>query len=160
MTKKLYYDCPIKFLYMRKQFGVRAYVKYKNEVYDFTRILLNPDASGFVIKLIAKTLSEATSSNCGIDLNSKDLDDLKFYIYSDSLGIFKPKEYDDGVCVTPNSNLGDILCTYYVYNHEKPAEGVWESDNSKLTPFIEENGSYVEIIRRQGKQFFMPKEEN
>ena len=78
MKKKYYYDCPIKALYMMREFDVEFFIKDDDgDDYDFTEWYLN---SQNVLELF----SELEAFPCRI------------YVKSESEHIFEPKKGDEG----------------------------------------------------------------
>ena len=137
MKKKYYYDCPIKALYMNKEFGVKFYTTFKNDFLD--------KKSSFHVdfKDIYNVLIELLGAyNASSSYN-------KIYVAPESEHIFEPKEDDFGIVKNFNPLIFVRFCSYY-------NSWVYEGDE------YEErfNNDEVNIIYRDGKHFFNPKEEN
>lgn len=130
MKKKYYYDCPIQALYMNKEFGVQFYISYKN---DFSDKILSFHVD---IKNIYNVLIQL------LGIYHQTLSDNKIYVAPESEHIFEPKEGDLGIEIEPCFFGG----TYWFY------------DNDYLE--IKPHPQKVDIIYRNNKHFFMPKEEN
>lgn len=130
MKKKYYYDCPIKALYMNKEFGVDFFIKDDDgDDYNFTEWYLN---SQNVLELF----TELEAFPCRI------------YVKSESEHIFEPKEGDLG-------QMKAVGARFFVkYNESLKEWKEWHCGGY----YSDKNGS--DIIYRDGKHFFNPKEEN
>ena len=83
MSKRYYYDCPIKALYMMKEFGVKFECKDTNgDVYDFQEWYLN-----------SNNISELS-----LELENFP---ISIYVKKESEHIFKPKKGDEGRWLRP-----------------------------------------------------------
>jgi hypothetical protein len=145
MSKKYYYTCPIKALYMMKEFGVEFETKHQSEFNGkhFFRGLGklwvdNIDISGDSIRICSLLYLENNDKTC---VNNK------FYVAEESEHIFEPKNYD-----LAKFTRDDGISTIAQYDEVKKA-------------FI--NGNFrilkkynPKIIMRDNKQFFMPEVEN
>ena len=131
MEKKYYYDCPIQALYMNKEFGVQFYISYKNDFSD-KKLSFYVD-----IKNIYNVLIQLLGI-CNI---------YKIYVAPESEHIFEPEEGDLGI----ERNLHTLEPCFFGGTY-------WFYDNDYLE--IKPHPQKVDIIYRNGKNFFMPKEEN
>ena len=131
MKKKYYYDCPIQALYMNKEFGVQFYISYKNDFSD-KKLSFYVD-----IKNIYNVLIQLLGI-CNI---------YKIYVAPESEHIFEPKEGDLGI----ERNLHTLEPCFFGGTY-------WFYDNDYLE--IKPHPQKVNIIYRNGKHFFNPKEEN
>jgi len=83
MSKKYYYTCPIKALYMMKEFGVKFECKDANgDVYDFQEWYLN-----------SNNISELS-----LELENFP---ISIYVAKESEHIFEPKKGDEGRWLRP-----------------------------------------------------------
>ena len=131
MKKKYYYDCPIQALYMMKEFGVEFFIKDDDgDDYDFMEWYLN---SQNVLELF----TELEAFPCHI------------YVKSESEHIFEPKEGDIGIVKNFNPLCLVRFCSYY---------NSWNYEGDEYEERF--NNDEVNIIYRDGKHFFNPKEEN
>jgi len=80
MSKKYYYTCPIKALYMMKEFGIEFY----------TKVFLDVE-SDFLEKELGFHLEIRTLYNKLCQVNSK------IYVAKESEHIFEPKKHDLGI---------------------------------------------------------------
>ena len=127
MKGKYYYDCPIKALYMMKEFGVEFFIKDDNgDDYDFTEWHLN---SQNVLELF----TELEAFPCRI------------YVKSESEHIFEPKEGDLGIY--DGGELWRFITGKWYFRNDF-------EDRTEDYDFI------TNIIKRDNKHFFNPKEEN
>lgn len=144
MEKKYYYDCPIKALYMMKEFGVN--LKCENEsssyYYSFGKAMLD--------HIRREVLKDTTwEKNLG-----------KIYVAPESEHIFQPKE-------------GDFVSNYLHGNKSRHCHGFLSAQSNLttsatiITPerkngmsYFVESKSQITIIMRDNKHFFTPKEEN
>ena len=132
MEKKYYYECPIQALYMMKEFGVN--LKCENEsssyYYSFGKAMLD--------HIRREVLKDTTwEKNLG-----------KIYVAPESEHIFEPKEGDLGQMKAEGARF------FVKYNESLKEWKEWHCGGY----YSDKNGS--EIIYRDGKQFFNPKEEN
>ena len=132
MTKKYYYDCPIQALYMNKEFGVN--LKCENEsssyYYSFGKAMLD--------HIRREVLKDTTwEKNLG-----------KIYVAPESEHIFEPKEGDLGQMKAEGARF------FVKYNESLKEWKEWHCGGY----YSNKNGS--DIIMRDGKHFFNPKEEN
>ena len=131
MKKKYYYVCPIKALYMHIEFGVK---------FD-TEIQISADLS---------------SDN---DFKNMTPDITKIYVAPESEHIFEPKEDDIGLYSKPflrkliNFNALRFDGENWIYLDQN-------EDNAGFYDQVDLNSLRVDIIDRDGKHFFNPKEEN
>ena len=135
MTKKYFYDCPIKALYMNKEFGVKFYTTFKNDFFEkkLSFHLNFRDIYNALIQLLGAC--NASSS------------DYKIYVAPESEHIFEPKEGDIGI----ERNLHSIeTCNF--------GGKYWAYENQELQ--TNPHQQRVETIYRNGIHFFNPKEEN
>ena len=137
MTKKYFYDCPIKALYMNKEFGVKFYTTFKNDFFE---------------KKLSFHLNFRDIYNALIQLlgacNASSID-YKIYVAPESEHIFEPKEGDIGI--VKNFNPLIFVRFYSYYNS-------WNYEDDEYGERF--NNDEVNIIHRDGKHFFNPKEEN
>ena len=132
MEKKYYYDCPIQALYMMKEFGVN--LKCENEsssyYYSFGKAMLD--------HIRREVLKDTTwEKNLG-----------KIYVAPESEHIFEPKEGDLGQMKAEGARF------FVKYNESLKEWKEWHGGGY----YSDKNGS--DIIMRDGKHFFNPKEEN
>ena len=132
MTKKYYYDCPIQALYMNKEFGVN--LKCENEsssyYYSFGKAMLD--------HIRREVLKDTTwEKNLG-----------KIYVAPESEHIFEPKEGDLGQMKAEGARF------FVKYNESLKEWKEWHCGGY----YSDKNGS--DIIMRDNKHFFNPKEEN
>lgn len=124
MKKKYYYDCPIKALYMMKEFGV-----------NFSEA----HGANHADKFFQINESELCDFATGVIEDFRGIEQI--YVAPESEHIFEPKKGDEG-------RWTRLVGAHYAnYNGEQ-----WVSAG------IEEK--LPEIIMRNGKHFFNPKEEN
>lgn len=135
---RYYYTCPIKALYMMKEFGV----EFEIENEDF-----EDEDDGFTEPYFDYRLWEIESPET---INSL-LDVLdcngKIYVQSGNEHIFEPKEGDIGI----ERNLHSVDTCYFGGKY-----WAYENEERRSTPHQQR----VKIILREGKQFFMPEVEN
>tara|TARA_R110000868_G_scaffold173777_1_gene410142 strand:+ start:978 stop:1427 length:450 start_codon:yes stop_codon:yes gene_type:complete len=149
MKKKYYYDCPIKALYMNKEFGVKFYTAFKNVESDFLdkKLSFHVDIRDIYNVLIELLGAYNASSS-----------DNKIYVAPELEHIFEPKEGDIGIVENEESSfdgeevLADNkflvgLCWYRFNGGEFPKEE-YKNVKIKLRGYDKKN------------QFFFPKEEN
>ena len=129
--KKYYYDCPIQALYMQKEFGVQFYTIHKSDLSD-KKLSFHVD-----IKNIYNVLIQLLA------IYNPMISDNKIYVAPESEHIFEPKEYDIGIY---NGELWTFIARQWVLSNDYEQT---ESDD-----FIKN------IVERDGKHFFNPKEEN
>ena len=137
MTKKYYYDCPIQALYMNKEFGVQFYTSFKSDVSD-KKLGFHVDFRDiFTVLIELLGISKASSS------------DNKIYVAPESKHIFELKNDDFGIVKNFNPLIFVRFCSYY---------NSWGYEGDKYEERF--NNDEVNIIYRNGKHFFNPKEEN
>ena len=130
MKKKYYYDCWIQALYMMREFDVKF----------FTKGFLNIESDFLEMEL-------------GYHLTIRDIygklanDYTKIYVAPESEHIFEPKKGDLGI----ERNLHTLEPCFFGGTY-------WFYDNDYLE--IKPRPQKVDIIYRNGKHFFNPKEEN
>ena len=132
MKKKYYYDCCIQALYMMKEFGVN--LKCENEsssyYYSFGKAMLD--------HIRREVLKDTTwEKNLG-----------KIYVAPESEHIFEPKTGDLGQMKAEGARF------FVKYNESLKEWKEWHCGRY----YSDKNGS--DIIMRDGKHFFNPKEEN
>lgn len=140
---RYYYTCPIKALYMMKEFGV----EFEIENEDF-----EDDDDGFAEPYFDYRLWEIESPETISSL----LDVLdcngRIYIQSESEHIFKPKERDLAKEVD-GDNCGELMVLeghgLAIPCQDGESGGWYVFDNSE-----------IEILKRDNKQFFMPEVQN
>lgn len=130
--KKYYYDCPIQALYMMREFDVKF----------FTKGFLNIESDFLEMEL-------------GYHLTIRDIygklanDYTKIYVAPESEYIFEPKEGDIGIC-------GKLLIPVkFDIKDWVPSKML-----KKETYYEIKETLFVKTVYRNGKHFFMPKEEN
>ncbi len=129
---KYYYDCPIQALYMMREFDVKF----------FTKGFLNIESDFLEMEL-------------GYHLTIRDIygklanDYTKIYVAPESEYIFEPKEGDIGIC-------GKLLIPVkFDIKDWVPSKML-----KKETYYEIKETLFVKTVYRNGKHFFMPKEEN
>ena len=133
MEKKYYYDCPIQALYMQKEFGV----KFLHWIYPSihkTEMELLPVGIYYLENIIPY-------------FNYKYAFEHRFIVAPESEHIFEPKEGDLGI----ERSLHTLEPCFFGGTY-------WFYDNDYLE--IKPRPQKVDIIYRNGKHFFNPKEEN
>lgn len=131
MKKKYYYDCWIQALYMMREFDVKF----------FTKGFLNIESDFLEMEL-------------GYHLTIRDIygklanDYTKIYVAPESEHIFEPKEGDLGQMKAEGARF------FVKYREGSKEWKEWHGGGY----YSDKNGS--DIIYRDGKHFFMPKEEN
>ena len=136
MSKRYYYNCPIKALYMIKEFGIKTYMEAK----IICSCNLNTGEitkGGIDIFSFEEYFDDVLHNN----LEALNKNDIKIYIAKKSENIFEPKKGDEGRWLRP------IGAHYANHNGEQ-----WVSAGIEPNP--------PEIIMRDNKQFFMPEVEN
>lgn len=132
MEKKYYYDCWIQALYMMREFDVKF----------FTKGFLNIESDFLEMEL-------------GYHLTIRDIygklanDYTKIYVAPESEYIFEPKEGDIGIC-------GKLLIPVKF----DIKDWVTSKMLKKETYYEIKETLFVKTVYRNGKHFFMPKEEN
>jgi len=132
MTKRLYFTCPIKAIYMMKEFGVEFECQHENfddkddgftePYFDFRFLEIEqPETIGTLLDYI---------DNLG-----------RIYVAPESEHIFEPKYWDLGRCFKRN-----IIANFI--------DGKWENGTVKF------DLKTTKIIMRNNIQFFMPEVEN
>ena len=131
MKKKYYYDCPIQALYMNKEFGVNFSEAHgANHADKFFQINETQ---------LCDFATGAIEDFRGIE---------QIYVAPESEHIFEPKEGDLG-------QMKAVGARFFVkYNESLKEWKEWHCGGY----YSDKNGS--EIIYRNGKNFFNPKEEN
>ena len=130
MKKKYYYDCWIQALYMMKEFDVNFFTKGHLDIE-----------------------SDFLEEELGFHLNIRDIygklanNNTKIYVAPESEHIFEPKEGDLGI----ERNLHSMEPCYFSGTY-----WFYENERVKTNPHQQR----VNIIYRNGKHFFNPKEEN
>ena len=130
MKKKYYYDCLIQALYMMKEFDVKFFIK-DDDGDDY-------DFTEWYLNSqnVLELFTELEAFPCRI------------YVKSESEHIFEPKEGDLG-------QMKAVGARFFVkYNESLKEWKEWHCGGY----YSDKNGS--EIIYRNGKNFFNPKEEN
>ena len=131
MKKKYYYDCPIQALYMMKEFGVNLKCENESSSYYYSF------GKAMLDHIRREVLKDTTwEKNLG-----------KIYVAPESEHIFEPKEGDLGI----ERNLHTIEPCYFSGTY-----WFYENERVKTNPHQQR----VNIIYRNGKHFFNPKEEN
>ena len=133
MKKKYYYDCPIQALYMMREFDV----KFLHWIYPSihkTEMELLPVGIYYLENIIPY-------------FNYKYAFEHRFIVAPESEHIFEPKEGDLGI----ERNLHTLEPCFFGGTY-------WFYDNDYLE--IKPHPQKVDIIYRNGKHFFNPKEEN
>lgn len=133
--KKKYYNCPIQALYMNKEFNVQFYISYKNDFSD-KKLSFHVDIENIYNVLIQL-----------LGIYNQKLSNNKIYVAPESEHIFEPKEGDLGI----ERNLHTLEPCFFGGTY-------WFYDNDYLE--IKPHPQKVDIIYRNGKHFFNPKEEN
>ena len=139
---RLYYTCPIKALYMAKEFGVKTYMEAK--IISSCNLTTGEITKGGVDIF---SFEEYFDDILGNDLEALNNNDIKIYVATESEHIFKPINND-----LAQFTRDDGISTIAQYDQVKKA-------------FI--NGNFrilkkynLKIIMRDNKQFFMPEVEN
>ena len=131
MKKKYYYTCPIQALYMNKEFGVNFSEAHGANHADKFFQINETQLCDFATKAIEDFR--------GIE---------QIYVAPESEHIFEPKEGDLG-------QMKAVGARFIVkYNESSKEWKEWHCGGY----YSDKNGS--DIIMRDGKQFFNPKEEN
>ena len=130
MKKKYYYDCLIQALYMMKEFDVKFFIK-DDDGDDY-------DFTEWYLNSqnVLELFTELEAFPCRI------------YVKSESEHIFEPKEGDLGQMKAEGARF------FVKYNESLKEWKEWHCGGY----YSDKNGS--EIIYRNGKNFFNPKEEN
>ena len=142
MTKKYYYDCPIKALYMMREFGVNFSEAHGTNHAD---------------KFFQINESELCDFATGVIEDFRGIEQI--YVKPESEHIFEPKEDDIGLYSKPflrkliNFNALRFDGENWIYLNQN-------EDNAGFYDQVDLNSSRVDIIDRDGKHFFNPKEEN
>ena len=137
MKKKYYYDCPIQAFYMNKEFGVKFYTTFKSDFLD-KKLGFHVnfrDIYNVLIELLG--VCNAFSS------------DNKNYVEPESEHIFEPKEGDFGIV----KNFNPLIFVRFRSHYNS-----WGYEGDEY--YEQFNNNEVNIIYRNGKHFFNPKEEN
>ena len=130
MKKKYYYDCLIQALYMMKEFDVKFFIK-DDDGDDY-------DFTEWYLNSqnVLELFTELEAFPCRI------------YVKSESEHIFEPKDGDLGQMKAEGARF------FVKYNESLKEWKEWHCGGY----YSDKNGS--EIIYRNGKHFFNPKEEN
>ena len=135
MKKKYYYDCPIQALYMMREFDV----KFLHWIYPSihkTEMELLPVGIYYLENIIPY-------------FNYKYAFEHRFIVAPESEYIFEPKEGDIGIC-------GKLLIPVkFDIKDWVPSKML-----KKETYYEIKETLFVKTVYRNGKHFFMPKEEN
>ena len=131
MKKKYYYDCPIKALYMHIEFGVKFSEAHGANHADKFFQINETQLCDFATKAIEDFR--------GIE---------QIYVAPESEHIFEPKEGDLGQMKAEKARF------FVKYNESSKEWKEWHCGGY----YSDKNGS--DIIYRNGKNFFNPKEEN
>ena len=138
MKKKYYYDCPIQALYMNEEFGV-DFLHWVYPSIHKTEMELLPVGISYLENIIPY-------------FNHKYAFENRFIVAPKSEHIFEPKEGD--LCKNIEDDDMGELCMIQGHGLAIPVanggEGGW----------MVVDKSEVEILKRDNKQFFNPKEEN
>jgi hypothetical protein len=135
MSKRYYYTCPIKALYMMKEFKVKFCVDRSDGISG-----LNSYNMRTADKTKVSLEEYFKENNNDIFLIIEDSKDLAFTATKESEHIFEPKK-------------GDLA--HYDLNG---GSGVYQFTNKPIR--WAEGVTNIQIIRRDNKQFFMPEVEN
>ena len=130
MKKKYYYDCPIQALYMNKEFDVKFFIK-DDDGDDYNFTEWYLNSQN-----VLELFTEIEAFPCRI------------YVKSESEHIFEPKEGDLGQMKAEGARF------FVKYNESLKEWKEWHCGGY----YSDKNGS--DIIMRNGKHFFNPKEEN
>ena len=130
MKKKYYYDCPIQALYMNKEFDVKFFIK-DDDGDDYNFTEWYLNSQN-----VLELFTELKAFPCRI------------YVKSESEHIFEPKEGDLGQMKAEGARF------FVKYNESLKEWKEWHCGGY----YSDKNGS--DIIMRNGKHFFPPKEEN
>ena len=131
MKKKYYYNCPIKALYMMREFGVNFSEAHGTNHAD---------------KFFQINESELCDFATGVIEDFRGIEQI--YVASESEHIFEPKEGDLGQMKAEKARF------FVKYNESLKEWKEWHCGGY----YSDKNGS--DIIYRNGKNFFNPKEEN
>ena len=131
MKKKYYYDCPIKALYMMREFGVNFSEAHGTNHAD---------------KFFQINESELCDFATGVIEDFRGIEQI--YVASESEHIFEPKEGDLGQMKAEGARF------FVKYNESSKEWKEWHCGGY----YSDKNGS--DIIMRDGKHFFNSKEEN
>ena len=130
MNERYYFTCPIKAAYMNHEFGVITYIELSNKSRIYDKYFIK-DWNHRELELDAKD-----KYHCN-----------KYYVAPESEHIFEPKKGDLGI----ERNLHTLEPCFFGGTY-------WFYDNDYLE--IKPHPQKVDIIYRNGKNFFNPKEEN
>ena len=130
MKKKYYYDCLIQALYMMKEFDVKFFIK---------------DDDGDDYDFTEWYLNSQNVLELFIELEAFP---CRIYVKSESEHIFEPKDGDLGQMKAEGARF------FVKYNESLKEWKEWHCGGY----YSNKNGS--DIIMRDGKHFFNPKEEN
>jgi hypothetical protein len=131
MTKRLYFTCPIKALYMAKEFGVKfcRFMTYKDNpkvIYDSSDEITTNDPQDYMYRLLEYLMLK----NVSVDPESEH--------------IFEPTHEDQGIIIGRSEM---VLVYYYKINDIRKWYTIDEIERV-------EKGEKCEIVLRNGKQFF------
>lgn len=150
-TKRLYFTCPIKALYIIKEFGVQFYIEGKQ--------LSSCNLSTGEVDKNEKTIridfeEEYLDQILGSFAQIKDLES-KIYVAPKSESIFEPQEGDldaEGFCFTKGAAVENHMTGKIDYY----TDACWLVKIEEFTRSKEKS----KTIFRDNKQFFMPEVEN
>ena len=132
MKTKYYYDCPIKALYMMREFGVNFSEAHGTNHAD---------------KFFQINESELCDFATGVIEDFRGIEQI--YVASESEHIFEPKNDDFGIVKNFNPLCLVRFCSYY---------NSWNYEGDEYEERF--NNDEIDIIYRNDKHFFNPKEEN
>lgn len=132
MSKRYYYTCPIKALYMMKEFGVKFSEAHGANHADRYYQIDEAQLCDFI--------TQAIEDFRGIE---------QIYVAKESEHIFELKNDDFGIVKNFNPLIFVRFCSYY---------NSWGYEGDEYEERF--NNDEVNIIYRNGKHFFNPKEEN
>lgn len=131
MNERYYFTCPIKAAYMNHEFGVITYIELFNEGGIYDKYFIK-DWNHRELELDAKN-----KYHCN-----------KYYVASESEHIFEPKDGDIGQMKAEGARF------FVKYSEGSKEWKEWPGGGY----YSNKNGS--DIIYRDGKHFFNPKEED
>jgi len=150
MTKRLYFTCPIKSLYMMKEFGVEFECKSDEAViingvkrddpilYDFADWGVDAEMISDLLKLF------------------KDNYPKKIYVKKKSEHVFEPKEDDAGFSINSESRYSSLVIGVF----QKTETWAWYNMKHDCQRWENSHKKDWKIIERDEKQFFTPEVEN
>jgi len=151
MTKRLYFTCPIKALYMMKEFGVKFECKYTpEEIAEYEPLHKFYDFD-----------EAACESNTIEDFLEISKDFRKIYVAAESERIFKLQK-EDLVNYKSRSGKNKITATYLesFVDCESILKWKLQSQGMNSPKIYKIDAREFLIIMRDNKQFFMPEVEN